>query len=883
MLVVVLAELLEKTEDNRSGSQTITSKLIEISGAAEQLEQAGVVAEPIPDGLLFVDQEGGCLVPMTMRLAEVELVDCVAVVWGDEEEVLEIRNKMEACGLLQEGMFIIRFDPGALSVWIEQHDHGGSEVPEEDLSMKEDLQETRSVEYVRMVGSVKEMAMEDPGEFVGKYQWIDAKLQNISAGLDVLLVASDAIGEEKKFKSDSTGLVLWGGQFGKSISVEALEPIANVVGFIYFEESVPMSERKRAVRKVQASVRKWLNDPKAQVLAVSPSLVEAWKEKGVMTVAEEEIRAYLARTDEVEQVDHGFYASSTAVLKVELLNFETIPTIGGTQLFLKETTGKLSNVQVIDFGWNFGIAPYMSTMMGRPPWRDGLEPYLRTGLFPRVSRLYRTDALLCSINPQLFNSKDETGMFILAEIYQRLGLKEMKEEVKRRMPRTAGDIDWREWKSFLDAYKKKNYDGNKSIYNAVIISHAHQDHATGVSLLRDEIPAVVSPWTWLLLMTDYVAGWHWTVQETLVQKTRYGATTPGVSLPTTARPVAIMHDGEEIMLTPNVRLLTYEGYHSIPGVMPQLYEVLDHGGEVVASFAYPGDYRYDPHFFEEVGKRGVHTLFVEGTNIPGGHKLSAKMTEVEVAVNIAEVIENTSEHGLPIIRLVKGNVERLNNIIEAADGRQVVVSRKVARLLHMASIYTAAHGEDWWGRVRPPSLSDGKLAIYRGNKQSYYMWEKELMGMPDYQVVDDEEISMYPGKYVLVMDHRDRISAIKVGGRRVEEVNFVDSVYWVYDSVAKMEAKFVMDMCDQLGWTYHGDMERGRGGIVRPARGAKFHASGHIGSFDDQVSLIKMTGAERLIVGHSEHPEIVARELTRAFPKKEVIQKMKRPWARWEF
>src|SRR3989339_1344354 len=117
MLVVVLAELLEKTEDNRSGSQTITSKLIEISGAAEQLEQAGVVAEPIPDGLLFVDQEGGCLVPMTMRLAEGELVDCVAVVWGDEEEVLEIRNKMEACGLLQEGMFIIRFDPGALSVW----------------------------------------------------------------------------------------------------------------------------------------------------------------------------------------------------------------------------------------------------------------------------------------------------------------------------------------------------------------------------------------------------------------------------------------------------------------------------------------------------------------------------------------------------------------------------------------------------------------------------------------------------------------------------------------------------------------------------------------------------------------------------------------------
>lgn len=867
----------------------IAAGLIRNSNAARELKAQKVTWYSIPNGVVFMASEEECVRPANISLGGVELVECAAVVWGEKDEVeqavTEVYEGLSQNGLWQEGMTVAAYDIRSLLAWLQ-----GQEINNEEEDWKQPETAEIMMEYNEALDELKSEVFEflygSPGELAARVEWIDgANNYLLTKGSDVLLLQNGSKEGRGTLntQNEGKGLVFYGGGFGEVDGLEDLEPIGNVAGLVFFREGMSQRERKTHIRKVQARVRRWLNNPQAQMLGVTSGLLEAWQAKGRAVVPEEEVLQYLSGADEVEKIDHGFYIPGATSVEVSLLNYEPKASVGGTKLFLRVKEGNLNRVVTLDFGWDFGTDPYVSSMGGRPPWRAGLDPYLRRGLFPRVTRLYRSDVLLASLSPQIFNKKDETSMFILGELYHRFGAEGLKEMAKTRLRLFSREINWRSWDKALADYKKEHY-SEKSIYVAAIISHAHQDHAAGLSFIRPEVPAVMSPWTWMILMADYATGWHWTTQETIIQKDRSKPPIKGNQLETEERPVTIMHDGEVVQLTTNIRLYGWKAPHSIPGEMPTLTQVLDQWGNVIASFGYPGDYRYDPHFFEEIGKIGVHTLFVEGTNIPGSKKLSAALTEQDVAENIAEVVEGCdSRYGLAMVRLVKGNIERLNNLIGIAGDRQVVVSRKVARLLHMAGVYTVANGGGWWGDVRPPQLDDPRIAIYKGNKSRYYNWEKELMDLPNYQVVDDEIISAYPGDFLLVIDHRDHFESIKIGGPNVREVRFVDSVYWVYDAIAKMEAAYVMNLCDSYGWQYYGDMERGRGGIVRPERGARYHASGHIGNFDDQVDLIRRTGALRLIVGHSEHPEKVAAALARAFPDKQVVQRTRRPWGRWEF
>ena len=149
-----------------------------------------------------------------------------------------------------------------------------------------------------------------------------------------------------------------------------------------------------------------------------------------------------------------------------------------------------------------------------------------------------------------------------------------------------------------------------------------------------------------------------------------------------------------------------------------------------------------------------------------------------------------------------------------------------------------------------------------------------------YGSVTDDEISAFPRKYLLLMDHRDRISSLKVGGQGVG-VKFVDSIYWAYEDDAKNEILHVMNQCEKKKWKYVSDFRRGRGGIVRAPEG-RFHASGHT-DFSHQVELIRLANPERIIIGHTEVRGVIAAALKDALPGMEVVESMTHPWGVVEF
>ncbi len=901
---MVEREIGENKEEGRTKGELI-GKLMGLPSVRHQLQSRGVqwVSRPgmAPSAdILFVGTKkgeskgydaAGRVRSITLMLAGVEVYVAAIVVIDEDDNVqeryLQVEKELNAEGQLNEGVVIGHLYKRQIEYWLNNQKMVQPAETNSQL-MTDESAEVISEEKLAFMEEVIPALFGEGGWLEKECSFVDGR--SVTAGLDILFVPKEGGGEGRPMT-----LTMYGGGHGE-VGMGEEAPIANVAGMIFFEDGISVRARKEKLRGVQTWVRTWFSNRELQILAVTKQTLQMWREKGRVVALEKDVVAFLEDSDEVTQVRHGFYIPSRTGGEVSLRMFEPDHSdIGGTQMFFTNKRGGLRQTVLLDFGWPFGRDENIDSVLGRPGYPAGLLPYLRAGIIPDVPRLLRHDLLDVSMSAQLFNTEDRYGMFVLKELYHRHGLPDLKEMTRKTIPvYEANAINWRRWEQILPRWREKEY-LDKEQFLAMLFTHGHQDHAAGGSFVRFEIPAGMSKKTHLVCEVDYISGWHWTVQEMIKRKMR--ETGKKNAYPVEDRSVIVFEEGETIDLGGGIRATGWPIYHSMDAMGYHL-ESVDAFSNVIASLAYPGDYRFDTRFFAEVGKRGVHTLFVEGTNPPGVKKSSAAVTEAMVKDNIhKELKESNVDNELLVIRVVKGNEERLQNLVEIAGDRIVLVSRRVAQFLHMDNIWQQlnkdeeeALDEEEWLRLLEegkmslgaPLLRSDRVFVYKGNKQSYHKWEKELMEM--YGNVSDDEMSAFPRKFMLILDHRDRISNLGIGGQGTK-VKFIDSIYWAYDDSAKKEVRHVMNECERRGWKYLSDFRAGSGGLIAAAQG-RFHASGHT-DFEHQVEMIKLAHPERIIIGHTQKRGVMADALERALrdalPGLEIVGSMTHPWGIVEF
>jgi hypothetical protein len=547
---------------------------------------------------------------------------------------------------------------------------------------------------------------------------------------------------------------------GKSVKDGKPETIMyhNVAGIIVVANDLPLSDRKKLTRAAKNQLRRLYPQLPVEctVITVDQALFEQWQKHGLTSQTQHPSTRTL--------VDYGSseYLKTSSPPQVTLFA-HGVEQIGGNQLFLRISyDGGISRVIALDPGWNFNAVPGWKRMGTQPTPMEGLLPYFERGMLPIITRYYREELLRDSMGPRvilqlekLLNSGNSTfsaltmpGVFIALEITHRNSvdlcfdlLREVAGETLAQAERTKPGFLVKA-KKLLQQLEQRMY-RDKTIYDGIGVSHSHADHAWGLGAVRPEIPLILSPITRAALIADHTTAANPLARDSMVIRQKNSAKV-GQSYPTIERPFFIPMIGVPLEVAPDVFLTALPVDH-MAGSLGFFIEVY-HKGQVIASFAYPGDYK-TPRFFDELiglGKK-VHLLFLEGTNPPKTEKTSAFFTESDVRNNFQQLIAAQSDNQkLLIIDMQKNNFERIRNLVEVCQqlGKTVLMSTEMLnRLIIIMQSSTAEESTLQF-------LNEKRIRIWKRKKSSYPADELHLHEV--YGAVTTDEVAAHPEQHVII-------------------------------------------------------------------------------------------------------------------------------------
>ena len=645
-----------------------------------------------------------------------------------------------------------------------------------------------------------------------------------------------------------------------------LIPYGNVCGVVVIPDDMPLSERKKLIRKAYNELaRSFPTKPKSMILTVTPALIEEWKNKDQIVFPEltgEELVA--TGVPATKAVDYGFYIKKVQAPTVTASTYEPDSThIGGTQIMVYVDRGDgVRNVVILDYGWIFDLVKSWSQLGQMPSPVDGISPFLRVGMFDKLPRLYREDLILQSINDDVlsrmlimaegsvsqspkFESLEE---FLVLEIFHRFGEEQFVNHLRVYFPHIMQEVlklgKMKPFLKFLEARKKVVY-ANKDIYDLVGLTHAHQDHSLGVSLLNPDIPVGMTAKTRALLLADFRMASNWLAQDVAFIKER-SKPMVGSAYQIRERNYRIIEDQDRIEVSPGVFVTAIEVSHSIPGAVGFIVEV-EHLGKVIARIGYPGDYK-DGHFFREIGRRGpTDLLFVEGTNPDSATKGSKFVTEKLVAQRLdGDFKEANKRNDALIIDIPKNSYERLANIYKLAEkhGRDVILSAKMLRRIKLLNLAMA--GEQTLPDIQP---TNPRVQAWKPIKKRYTL--EEDSSFEAFGSADKNTVSQRPGQYVLVRESSEALHKLEGIG---SAATMIDSTYGAYDQTARNEKKFRREYAEMQGWT-----------LIPEGR----HASGHTpvvkggNPHSDESAPASLIHAQatKLVPIHTQKPGEIAKTL----------------------
>jgi len=399
--------------------------------------------------------------------------------------------------------------------------------------------------------------------------------------------------------------------------------------------------------------------------------------------------------------------------------------------------------------------------------------------------------------------------------------------------------------------------------NAVLISHAHLDHAGNVALLDENVGIVGSPITIAILkaMNDtsgsrmgselpYYRLRTFADDEMFIVKADNKADYPSREIILTdrcdelenflfyrpgqesSRAKKIMrekvHTLDEVEMGFEVKAFPVD--HSIFGALAYVVE-----GDV--SIAYTGDFRLHGHnsektkdFIKEASNANI--LITEGTR---AGRDDTNVSEREVYENAKAIVEDAK--GLVVADFSSRNFERLNIFKKIADksGRELVITPKVAYLLHALKL------------VDGVDRLDG-LKIYENFKATMQKWEQVVI-MDNYSdlYTSPLEIRKNQENYILCFSFYDLPHLIDImpnGG------TYIYSSSEAYGEEQEFSFLRLWNWLQYFGFEVHGFRIDMNGNLIFDGG---LHASGHI-SRKELIEVIEKIDPDRIIPVHTENP-----------------------------
>jgi ribonuclease J len=402
-----------------------------------------------------------------------------------------------------------------------------------------------------------------------------------------------------------------------------------------------------------------------------------------------------------------------------------------------------------------------------------------------------------------------------------------------------------------DYAKHMDFGGNEDDeIDAIILTHAHVDHAAYIHYLRPEIPIYCSEATKLIMQAFQDTG---STEEYIIFKENFKLNRKDNGEVSRSR----SSDNKlvrKIMTFTELKKFSVDSIeiepiyvdHSLPGVCGFIFNTSK------GSIAYTADIRSHGRresstndFVEKCRNSDIDILLCEGTRVAE----EFSQTELDVEKNVRSIIEKTKN--LVICTYPTRDLDRLLSFYNASKeaGRELVIDLKQAYILKLFN------QSDYLKGIYP-SPSDSKIKIYIPRKswglidKDINLWTKKIV-LGDYDNWADEFID-----YENSMDHRDVSSNQKqfvfyCSDFQLQELIDVrpkeNSVY-IRSSTEPFDDDMRLDQERVKRWLIHFGL------INKEEEWNHIHVSGH-GSGDQIKKIIEESNSKTLIPIHTEHEE----------------------------
>lgn len=438
--------------------------------------------------------------------------------------------------------------------------------------------------------------------------------------------------------------------------------------------------------------------------------------------------------------------------------------IGGNKILIETMDTKF----FLDFGLSFSKFGRFYSDFLQPRVSNGIGDYLELGIIPNINGIYRNDLLK--------NEGRETC-------------------------------------------DKPKIDG-------VILSHAHADHSSNVSLLHKDVNIYCGETSKIILKALQETGqgifnsdYYW-YKENFVKRGKK---------PQYERKYHTFRTGDKIKIN-EVNIEPIHVDHSIPGA----YGFIVHTNQ--GSICYTGDLRVHGNkgfmteeFVEKASSEDIDILLCEGTKID---KKEIGPSENQVFKKVKEIIKETKK--LIFVNFPLKDVDRLNTFYKACIecGKDLVIPTKLAFLMKELNFDKS---------LEIPKLTDIKIYLHKSGwgkyePEDYSTWERELF---NYETLNGDEVKKKQDKYVVFMDYFDLKELINIKPEP-------GSVY-IYSTSEPHNEEQAIDFNKMKNWLNH--------------FGLKYfsaHASGHANS-EEIKEIVKRINAKKIVPIHTEHPQMFKR------------------------
>jgi ribonuclease J len=401
-----------------------------------------------------------------------------------------------------------------------------------------------------------------------------------------------------------------------------------------------------------------------------------------------------------------------------------------------------------------------------------------------------------------------------------------------------------------DYAKHMNFDGNEdSDIDAIVLTHAHVDHAAYIHYIRPDIPIYCSEGTKLIMQAFQDTG---SSEEYITFKENFRVKKNKNGESSRCR-------GDEVKYPRNIKVISNSSFkidsievdtipidHSLPGVCGFIFHTSNGSIAYTADIRYHGRRKTDTEkFVENCSESEIDILLCEGTRV----NEDFSKTEIEVEKDVLDIVNKTEN--LVVCSYPTRDLDRLLSFYNAAvqSGRNLVIDLKQAYILKLFQT------SESFGKIYPKPI-DKNIKIYIPKKKwglidkDLTQWSKKLV-LEDYFSWASEFLD-----YENRVDYRDVTKNQKdmifyCSDFQVQELIDVrprENSAYIRSSTEPFDDEMELDQRRVKRWLVHFGLLR------KEEEWNHIHVSGH-GSGDQIKKVIDGSKSKTLIPIHTEHEE----------------------------